>query len=357
MSRKPHRSRVRSIAWIAAGRGFTLIEILVVVAIIALLIAVLIPALTVARNQARMAVCASNMKQALTGVITHIVEQNMRKERVSTNFGWATPAFRANSEMGQVFSCPSDPHPRPMPPLLVDVYDGGYSIYHGRTSSDGVFNHLNRISDNQWTLDIQDTVDARGFGRDSGTNDIDVLLQYSASQGIPITTVSVKQVESAWDFRVFNHKGQTLWANPKSSGGTSYRLPLMWMSFAANAAAGLRSTKGSPLLLVEAAKPGIFPESYAGRGSYGGGQPNDDLKQKLRFRHGPRIVKKGYSDPDDREYVTRERMNGGFLDGHVENLLWSRIIGKEPQIDGRGDLLWHRDIWLGIRRSDDNSFD
>lgn len=60
----------RRTGWKTAGvRGFTLIEVLVVVAIIALLVAILLPALSAAREQARTAMCAVNMRtchQALT---------------------------------------------------------------------------------------------------------------------------------------------------------------------------------------------------------------------------------------------------------------------------------------------------
>ncbi len=46
--------------------GFTLIEVLVVVAIIALLLAILLPTLSRAREQAKRTVCGSNLKQMLT---------------------------------------------------------------------------------------------------------------------------------------------------------------------------------------------------------------------------------------------------------------------------------------------------
>jgi prepilin-type N-terminal cleavage/methylation domain-containing protein len=56
------------------NRGFTLIEVLVVVAIIALLISVLLPSLDAARRQGRMVVCQSNLKGLMQGFLTYAAE-------------------------------------------------------------------------------------------------------------------------------------------------------------------------------------------------------------------------------------------------------------------------------------------
>ncbi len=51
--------------------GFTLIEVLVVVAIIALLVAILLPSLSRARAQARRTVCLSNLRQIAIGAVQY----------------------------------------------------------------------------------------------------------------------------------------------------------------------------------------------------------------------------------------------------------------------------------------------
>lgn len=54
-----------------ATKGFTLLEVLVVVAIIALLGAILLPSLSAARRQARETVCASNMHQIHLSLVAY----------------------------------------------------------------------------------------------------------------------------------------------------------------------------------------------------------------------------------------------------------------------------------------------
>lgn len=60
------------------SKGFTLVELLVVIGIIALLIGILLPTLSKARESANRAVCASNQRQIVLAILTYASEHKQR---------------------------------------------------------------------------------------------------------------------------------------------------------------------------------------------------------------------------------------------------------------------------------------
>ena len=102
--------------------GFTLIEILVVIAIIGILAAILFPAFARARENARRASCMSNMKQLGLGMLQYAQDYDERyygATKASTpallisllpGIGWAG-AMYPYVMSAQVYKCPNDTNP------------------------------------------------------------------------------------------------------------------------------------------------------------------------------------------------------------------------------------------------------
>jgi prepilin-type N-terminal cleavage/methylation domain-containing protein/prepilin-type processing-associated H-X9-DG protein len=119
-------------AW---SRGFTLIELLVVIAIIAILAAILFPVFAQAREAARKASCASNLKQIVTAAGMYSQDYDERLVPTYTNTNYL-------------------PHPPPEPGQwmgwsdLILPYTKNYQIYRCPSASGAQERH--DTSDDAW---------------------------------------------------------------------------------------------------------------------------------------------------------------------------------------------------------------
>lgn len=349
--------RVSVRRWVGL-RAFTLIEVLVVVAIIALLVAILLPSLAEARNQAQAAKCAAGLRQGVTGAILYQTEQRMKKERWSTNFGWAIASLRQSKGETGIFQCPSDNNPTPIPALFDRQFsDSGRTDFHGEVGSDAVFNRVWNLGGGVYSLNYQDIVDSAGFGYDADTDAYDARVDITTTSiGQPYAPGVGSKPSAAWTHVLYTFKGKQIGVD----GFASTPLPVLWMSYGANASAGLIGTRGLPILAIEAGKPGVFPEKL-------GNFAADVLPQALRFRHGGRNFRPGFAGQEymnvapgtsrstattlplnrvDARYAPRQRANAGYLDGHVEGLSPGRLFTDPAE----GYPMPRIQQWVGVPR-------
>lgn len=93
-----------------AARGFTLIEVLVVVAIIALLVAILLPSLAKARHQSRQTACSANTRQMAIALTMYTGDHKFYPgHHKGADVLWPVRLMPYLGRQNHVFWCPSAP--------------------------------------------------------------------------------------------------------------------------------------------------------------------------------------------------------------------------------------------------------
>jgi len=126
-------------------RGFTLIEILIVLALVGLLSALLFPVFARARDRARIATCASNLRQIGQAIQMYVNDNNRFYPSVIpplpiSQCAWADRIERY-AKSPAIFRCPSYPEGEyrsgcPEFDPSGPQYDGSYDLNDLRTTSD-----------------------------------------------------------------------------------------------------------------------------------------------------------------------------------------------------------------------------
>jgi len=145
-------------------RGFTLVELLVVIAAIAVLAAILFPVFARARANARRASCQSNLKQLGIGVAQYTQDYDEKfpiyfngdNTQSALPLGWADMLTPYTKSL-QILQCPDESRPPSTLPASTDYCDYGYNLFLGHNGTIVAGTSLSSLSQPSLTVLMLDS--------------------------------------------------------------------------------------------------------------------------------------------------------------------------------------------------------
>jgi len=277
----------------SSSKGFTLVELLVVIGIIAILVSLLLPALNKARSQANSIRCMSNLRQISLGLVAYSSENN----------GWIIPSFNLPQD-------PSSPTNYTAAPN--EIMDGWPAIL----DRDGFVRGAPASHDINSVFYCPDTVDINGMiAGQTGTYGANSRgwIEWPMEFAGPTYGDSDPQIAVTWPAMGFNKIiKSSYWFNAYNPiGGSVASIPQNDLYYSASYGFGPDTNSGEYIGLHRTTN--IKHSSLlvvVADGVYMGRQSVDDLGMKnsrIGYRH---------SGPGGANTIA----NAGFADGHVESI-------------------------------------
>jgi prepilin-type N-terminal cleavage/methylation domain-containing protein len=223
-------------------RGFTIIELMIVVGIIALLVALLLPALQTSRAEARAAQCAANL-HGWINAYSMVAHSPRKANQTMGAFGWQTTLgeYIDGVELSTVLTCPEHNFEQPqqqgyqLVDLVLQTYSGSTYLYDMPlkeeqwtvkidASSDAVKRaipnpdvtaaEIAALGPNQYYFFFEDI---RPSGGDQDYRDVVLKITEQSTGGVFVEYI---EDTAGYVFNLATKDGTIIWAN-MTAGGTS----------------------------------------------------------------------------------------------------------------------------------------